>query len=227
MTDNLQPVAVQESDLRLLSYAELGQLLEILTGNVLKVCRERSLRIDAVAPIWRSGAVPGCHLASKLGVVDLLPLQYKHTHDRTHPIHRPYAVPTLTRALNRPVILMADANTVTGEIAQCAAADIRATWPDSTILFASVMLDVLRWTPLLRPHGAIFKLVFSEAAPVLVLCSFPRALIDFRKERATNPQARRPPSPVFGVLFLTAEGGLISSPDSSLSELSVLEPVVG
>ena len=54
-----------------------------------------------------------------------------------------------------------------------------------------------------------------------------RALIDFRKERATNPLARRPPSPVFGVLFLTAQRGLISSPDLSLSELSVLEPVVG
>ena len=29
----------------------------------------------------------------------------------------------------------------------------------------------VKWTPLLRPRGAIFKLVFSEAAPVLVLCS--------------------------------------------------------
>jgi hypothetical protein len=86
---------------------------------------------------------------------------------------------------------------------------------------------VVRWTPFFEPLGAIFKLVFSEAAPVLVLCSSRRALNDFRKERATNPQARRPPSPVFGVLFLTAQGGLISSPELAFSELSLLEPVVG
>jgi hypothetical protein len=142
MTHRNQPKAIQLSDLRLLSYAELGRLLEILTENVLKVFRERNIRINAVAPILRSGAFPGCHLASKLGVLDILPLQYKHTHDRTHPIHRPYAVPTLARALDRPVILMADANAVTGEIAKCAAADIRAIWPSSTILFACVTLDV-------------------------------------------------------------------------------------
>ena len=85
----------------------------------------------------------------------------------------------------------------------------------------------MRWTPFLGPLGAIFKLVFSEAAPVPVVVFFRRAFNDFRKERAANPQARRPPSPVFGVLFSTAQGGLISSPDLSLSELSVLEPVVG
>jgi hypothetical protein len=134
--------AIRKNDLRWLNYAEFGQLLGTLTENVRSVCHERSLRIDAVAPILRSGAFPGCHLASKLDVLDVLPLQYKHTYDRTHPIHRQHGVPTRTRDLNNGVILVADTNTVTGEIAQCAAADIRAVWPESTIVFASVMLDV-------------------------------------------------------------------------------------
>ena len=142
MTLGVEPTAIQESDLRRLSYAELGELLEALTERVLAVFGGRGIRIDVVAPILRSGAFPGCHLASKLGVVDVLPLQYKHTYDRTQPIKRPYAVPTLTRALERPVILMVDTNVVTGEIAACAAADLRARWPDSRILFACVTLDV-------------------------------------------------------------------------------------
>jgi hypothetical protein len=45
----------------------------------------------------------------------------------------------------------------------------------------------LRWTPFFEPLGALFKLVFSEAAPVLVVVFFRRAFNDFRKERATNP----------------------------------------
>jgi hypothetical protein len=137
-----QSEAIRKSDLRSLSYAEFGQLLGILTEKVSTICRERSIRIDTVAPILRSGAFPGCHLASKLGVVRILPLQYKHTYDRAHPIHRGFGIPAQTRDWNHAVILMADTNTVTGELAQCAVADIRAVWPDSTILFASVMLDV-------------------------------------------------------------------------------------
>src|SRR5688500_14118656 len=105
--------AIRKSDLRLISYAELGQLLGTLTENILEACRERSIRINMVAPILRSGAFPGCHLASKLNVLDILPLQYKHTYDRTQPIRRHQGVPTpmLTRNLNRATILLADTNT--------------------------------------------------------------------------------------------------------------------
>jgi hypothetical protein len=39
-------------------------------------------------------------------------------------------------------MLIADTNTVTGEIAECAAADILEIWPNSRIMFASVMLDI-------------------------------------------------------------------------------------
>jgi hypothetical protein len=37
---------------------------------------------------------------------------------------------------------MADTNTVTGEVATYAARDLRMKWPDSTIVFASVILDL-------------------------------------------------------------------------------------
>jgi len=134
---------IRKEDLRLLSYAEFGQLLEILTDKVFAACQERRLRIDAVAPILRSGAFPGCHLASKLGVTGVFPLQYKHTCDADQPLLSRYRGPTLTSGIpDNGVILVADTNTVTGEIAQRAAADIRAELPESRIFFASVMLDV-------------------------------------------------------------------------------------
>jgi len=89
-----------------------------------------------------SGAFPGCHLASKLGVTDVLPLQYKHTYDPSRPV-RSYRDPIMPHGISaRATILLTDTNTVTGEIARRAAADIRAVLPPCRIVFASVMLDI-------------------------------------------------------------------------------------
>jgi len=134
---------INRSDLRLLSYAEFGCLLDVLTANVVSACTERQLRIDVVAPILRSGGITGCHLASKLGVTAMMPLQYQHTYDPASPIRRQFSIPTFTiEPQDSVVILMADTNTVTGEIARSAARDLRMKWPDSTILFASSILDL-------------------------------------------------------------------------------------
>ena len=78
-------MTINRSDLRMLSYTEFGCLLDALTANVASVCAERQLRIDVVAPILRSGGITGCHLASKLDVNAMMPLQYKHTYDPARP----------------------------------------------------------------------------------------------------------------------------------------------
>src|SRR5215472_7175506 len=79
---------VHREELRALSYSEFGELLEVLTRNVLDTCRERGIEIDAVAPILRSGAFPGLHLASKLKVSLVLPLQYQHTYASSSSLRR-------------------------------------------------------------------------------------------------------------------------------------------
>jgi hypothetical protein len=136
-------MTINRSDLRILSYTEFGRLLDALTANVVSACTERQLRIDVVAPILRSGGITGCHLASKLGVNAMMPLQYRHTYDPARPIRRQFSIPTLRAEPQDPVVvLMADTNTVTGEVARYAARDLRMKWPASTILFASVILDL-------------------------------------------------------------------------------------
>ncbi len=136
-------MTINRSDLRMVSYAEFGRLLDVLTANVVSACADRALRIDVVAPILRSGGITGCHLASKLGVTAIVPLQYKHTYNAASPIRRSFSIPALTTEPENPVVvLMADTNTVTGEVARHAARDLRMKWPASTILFASVILDV-------------------------------------------------------------------------------------
>lgn len=131
--------AIQREDLRLLSYEDYGRLLEALTDNVSAACRQRGVWIDAIAPILRSGAFPACHLASRLGVLRLLPLQYKHMADGA--VERLLELPRNGESRNATILLV-DTNTVSGEIAGRAAADLRAVCEVGTILFASVMLDI-------------------------------------------------------------------------------------
>jgi len=73
----------------------------------------------------------------------MMPLQYKHTYDPASQIRRQFNLPDFTAEPQDPVVvLMADTNAVTGEVATCAARDLRMKWPASTILFASVILDL-------------------------------------------------------------------------------------
>ena len=127
------------SALRSLSYAELGEILERLTGRVRRHLRATRGRVELVAPILRSGAVTGLHLASKLGVTRVLPLQFKH---RETAIERLFAPPLLASPPpRRPTILLCDTNTVRAEIARLAVAELLALYPGATLLFASAVLD--------------------------------------------------------------------------------------
>jgi hypothetical protein len=49
-------MTINGSDLRMLSYAEFGCLVDALTANVVSACTERQLRIDVVAPIQAAAA---------------------------------------------------------------------------------------------------------------------------------------------------------------------------
>ena len=69
---------------------------------------------------------------------------------------------------------------------------------------------VMRWTPLLRPRGANFKLVFGEVCPGFCSLFFSR-LNSFGKRERPGQRPGRPLLPFLGVLNSTANGGLISS----------------
>ena len=130
---------MDRNDLRQLTYAEFGAMLDRLTERVAHDLTARGGRVDVVAPILRSGAFTGMHLAAKLGVQQTLPLQYKHGKEG---IERGFVPPMPIVALpEQPVIMLADTNTVTGAIATRAIVDLLTLYPRATILFATVVLD--------------------------------------------------------------------------------------
>jgi hypothetical protein len=155
---------VRRSDLCPLSYAEFGALLDTLTATVRAFRDEGGRPIDIVAPILRSGAATGTHLASRLGIQRMLPVQYKY--DARGAPTRIFEPPRLDEA-NASVrgILLADTNTVRGAIATCAAADLRARFPDASIYLASVVVDCAL-SAIASVDGVFFAVQSNEARSV-------------------------------------------------------------
>src|SRR5436190_18688257 len=69
----------------------------------------------------------------------------------------------------------------------------------------------LRWTPLLRPRDAVFKLAFFEAAQVVVSCSLFRASIHFGKRERGSKLPAALPLHCFWSCQFSAAGALIKS----------------
>ena len=128
-------MTINRSDLRTLSYTEFGCLLDALTANVVSACAKRQLRIDVVAPILRGGGITGCHLAAKLGVNAMMPLQYKHTYDPARPIRRQFSLPDFTAEPRDEVLVFPreDAEEQWVDIQAAAAVDIDRKSPNASL----------------------------------------------------------------------------------------------
>ena len=82
---------------------------------------------------------------------------------------------------------------------------------------------LVKWTPLLRPRGAIFKLVFGEGCSAFSSLFFSR-LNSFGKRERPGQRPDRPLLPFLGVFVSTAHGGLISSSGLELVERAGWRP---
>jgi hypothetical protein len=131
---------VHKSDLRPLSYEAFARILDSLTQRV-GAFVDGGHPVDLVAPILRSGAITALHLASRLGVTRMFPLQYKYVDGRA--IERLFEPPTLApHSTPISTILLVDTNAVTGRIAGRAARDLHERYPMASIRFAAAVVDV-------------------------------------------------------------------------------------
>jgi len=129
---------IRKEELRPISYAEFGKLLDRLTDQV----AASGVRFDLIVPILRSGAITGMHLASKLGVTNTLPAQYKYVYEPEETIVKKFEFPKLDFEVPEDAnILVADTNTVWGGIARKVIQDVQTCWPKASIYFASANLD--------------------------------------------------------------------------------------
>lgn len=103
--------------------------------------KEKNIRIDAVVPIFRGGAFPGAYLAFRLGLLRIVPVQYKYFfEDKKIKLKCILSLPEL-KLPKTPVFLLVEQNHCFGLTASTAAKDLKKKFPDCRIIYAADHID--------------------------------------------------------------------------------------
>jgi hypoxanthine phosphoribosyltransferase len=115
-----------------MSWAEYAAAVERLADRV----SQRGILFDAVAPILRSGGIPGNVLAIRLQITRIIPLQFKYLLDPAKP--EPMNPLPCHPSADPLTILICENNTSTGRTARAAIACLRSLFPKARLHYATV-----------------------------------------------------------------------------------------
>lgn len=133
----------KKSDFKKNSWEEYGKTLEMLYGKLNKYVKEKKIKINAVVPILRGGAIPGAYLAYKFHILRILPIQYHYRFAKSK-IELRQILSTCKKALDlpaKPTFLLVEGNHCFGLTASNAAKDIKKDFPDCKIIYAADHMD--------------------------------------------------------------------------------------
>lgn len=121
-------------DVNAMSWEEYGIAIQLVLGKI----RASGIVFDAVAPIMRSGGIPGNALAISLGVTKIIPLQFKYLRQPAR-LESMVTVPALLQKVPAPSnILICENNTSSGNTAQAAIELLKKHFPTSKLYYATV-----------------------------------------------------------------------------------------
>jgi len=132
------------SDFRQITWEQYEKALVLLESRLTALIKERGLKIHAVVPILRGGAIPGQYLGYKLGVLRFMPVQYKYFKEGSE-----YKIKKIGSAVLEPgfeikdgeTILVAENNHCFGTTAKKVVEDLKEEYPSSKIIYAAVYMD--------------------------------------------------------------------------------------
>ncbi len=113
-------------------WQEYGAAIETLADKI----RQADIAFDAIAPILRSGGIPGNLLAIRFQITRIIPLQFKYRSDRAIP-DQINSMP-LRRTPDPLTILICENNTSTGGTARAAVAHLKKLAPHSRLHYGTV-----------------------------------------------------------------------------------------
>jgi hypoxanthine phosphoribosyltransferase len=123
-----------KADTSPMSWEEYGTVINKLFDRLV----ESGLRFDAMAPIIRSGSIPGSVLAIRLRIVRVIPLQFKYWHNPTR-LEQMISMPSGCQQVTDPrSILICENNTSTGNTARAAVQLLKEHFPKSKLYYATV-----------------------------------------------------------------------------------------
>lgn len=125
-----------KEDINNMSWEEFDLLMNVLVKKVDSYFKETNQKIDLITPLHRTGGIIAGIMSIKLGVIPLLPVQFKHSIEKINQIS---TLPELLIDLpENPNILFCEGNTSAGSVSKKAVELIKEKYPSSKIYLATV-----------------------------------------------------------------------------------------
>ncbi len=126
----------EEKDVNKMSWEEFENLADSLTKQAQNFFKGRNEKIDLITPLHRTGGIVGGLMAIKLGVIPMLPVQFKHS---LGGIEQVSGLPEiLVNVPDNPNILFCEGNTSAGSVSKRAAKLIKEKYPNSRIYLTTL-----------------------------------------------------------------------------------------
>lgn len=127
-----------EKDTNPMSWEEMNGLINILIEKINKYFDEQNQKVDVISQLHRTGGIVGSLLAIKMGVIPLLPVQFKYSHNPTK-INQIISVPDILVSVPDDMnVILAEGNTSSGSVAKEATKVIKAKYPKAKIYLATL-----------------------------------------------------------------------------------------
>jgi hypothetical protein len=125
-----------EKDINKMSWEEFEDLANNLIKQIKDYFNNKKEKIDLITPLHRTGGIVGGFMAIKLGIVPMLPVQFKHSPQNIDQIS---TLPEILIAIpNNPNILFCEGNTSAGSVSKKATELIKEKYPNSKIYLATL-----------------------------------------------------------------------------------------
>lgn len=131
----------KKKDFKRVSWDDCVKNWEGLSRKISRYAKKNNIVIDAVVPILRGGSLAGGFLAYRLGVLKVVPVQYKYFFAGDKAELRSILPLNASNLPQNPTILLVEGNHCFGVTAATAAKDIKEKIPSCKILYAADHMD--------------------------------------------------------------------------------------
>lgn len=130
--------------------------LESLMSKVMSHVKQNKLTVDVVVPILRGGNIPATFLACALQVLVIRPVQYKYFFvSGKCELRRLLSLDPQLITQTDPTILIVEGNHCYGNQAKYAVKDLRASFPQSNLIYAASNMDY-KYQQVVEDANAVF-----------------------------------------------------------------------
>ena len=126
-----------EKDTNLMTWTEFDELIAVLIKKI-TTRLGGTKNVHVISQLHRTGGIVGSVLAIKMGVVPLLPLQFKYSYNPTK-INQITSVPDILVDVPEEMnVILAEGNTSSGSIAKAATKAIKEKYPKAKVYLATL-----------------------------------------------------------------------------------------